>query len=1050
MPPPDPGFLRIDLHGSAPVLSLLLFLVGCGQASFRCDPGVVLMQVQPGGAAERAGLHMGDVLLGWRGETGLDGAEPARGDLAHVFQLTWLEEEQAPRGKVTLTGTSNGKPFEKTLPIGAWGLKARPNFKGSGQRIWRRAQAALEEKDSVRAHEHMKALAVLAGQSGEQAIACWLYLRSAGVTGEEQVLEAAFEPAHESARFLADKRASAQVWREFAEALGAANDWAGARVAYEHALASLQGDETAPLIVATLHDKLGIVAVRLRDPEAAGHHFTTTLALRQQHAPNSLALADILSHLGNLANFKSEFDVAARYYSQALTVARDRQPDSELVYKILVNLGVCNANIGKLALAEKFYQESLAIAEGLKTEPGSLLRVLINLGNVANNRKDFESAQDYYLRARKMAEEKRHTDFLATLANNLGTLAGELGEDQEAYDHYREAIEIRRSLSEDSKQEADYTNNMGFALQKLDDFDGALASHRAARAIYDQLEIRDLQYAFTLEQLAKVYHRKGETNRAAELFDEAETLCAELLPRSFDMARILNSKGLFLRDQGQPKQATASFKQALAALEHQIEILGGSKNQQMNFQADYADFYRDLAETYIELEQPDEAMRVVEDFRARYFRYMLASSKLTGGTLPDRLEAERNRLDEAYRKAQNTLGNGQRNDTRDLRSLREQRDRLQDRIREQASRKEAFENPPPLTTEQIRNVLDPGTLLLSYLVCREQSYLFALAADAEGPPRIFPLELGDRVLRNHVTGFRKALQRPGEDATAMAALNERARGLYKYLVAPATALIERAERLLIIPDGPLHSLPFGALVRNDPAKRVYLAELKPLFFDVSATVHEQALRTRTNRSSLRNLVAFGDPDYSSHFPALAASREEVRWIAPHFVQQNLFLGKQATEAHAKQLGEEADYLHFATHGMFNEAAPMDSWLLFSLDGQAEEDGYLQAWEVLDMRLDCALVTLSGCSTALGREMGNEGLIGLTRAFRFAGAHSVLASLFDVKDAATAKLMARFYHHLAEGKTKDRALQAAQAEMVASESNGHPRNWAGFCLFGDWR
>jgi CHAT domain-containing protein len=104
-----------------------------------------------------------------------------------------------------------------------------------------------------------------------------------------------------------------------------------------------------------------------------------------------------------------------------------------------------------------------------------------------------------------------------------------------------------------------------------------------------------------------------------------------------------------------------------------------------------------------------------------------------------------------------------------------------------------------------------------------------------------------------------------------------------------------------------------------------------------------------------------------------------------------------------------------------------------------------------MHLDADLVTLSACDTALGKEMGGEGLVGLTRAFQYAGARSVLASLWGVADYSTAGFMKRFYGYLHDGKSKDEALRAAQIDQIRKKGgSSHPFFWAAFELNGDWR
>ena len=161
-----------------------------------------------------------------------------------------------------------------------------------------------------------------------------------------------------------------------------------------------------------------------------------------------------------------------------------------------------------------------------------------------------------------------------------------------------------------------------------------------------------------------------------------------------------------------------------------------------------------------------------------------------------------------------------------------------------------------------------------------------------------------------------------------------------------------------------------------------------------------------------------------------------------------------TEGRAVSVGRGVPLIHYACHAYFNERFPLDSALVFTIPEKPEpgkDNGLLQAWEIIEkVRIDADLVTLSACDTGLGKEMGGEGLSGLTRAFQFAGARSVLASLWKIDDAPTADLMRRFYGHLKAGRAKDEALRLAQMELLGSPSSSHPRDWAGFTLIGDGR
>jgi CHAT domain-containing protein len=260
----------------------------------------------------------------------------------------------------------------------------------------------------------------------------------------------------------------------------------------------------------------------------------------------------------------------------------------------------------------------------------------------------------------------------------------------------------------------------------------------------------------------------------------------------------------------------------------------------------------------------------------------------------------------------------------------------------------------------------------------------------------------------------------------------------------------------------------------------------PIHLVVSAGVYNEV--TRRRREAKRTLLeAFGDPDYMGGTPAetgtvengegnrrrafdtepLPATRLEVEAIASLYPERvRMWLGREATEERAKDLDPGATMVHFACHAFLDERFPLDSSLVMTppVDDTATENGLLQAWEVFErIRIDADLVTLSSCDTGLGKEMAGEGLIGMTRAFQYAGARSVLASLWRVPDWTTADFMRRFYTYLKEGDTKDAALRRAQEDFLSGPIRitaeggeeieadaSHPYYWAGFVLHGDWR
>jgi len=183
---------------------------------------------------------------------------------------------------------------------------------------------------------------------------------------------------------------------------------------------------------------------------------------------------------------------------------------------------------------------------------------------------------------------------------------------------------------------------------------------------------------------------------------------------------------------------------------------------------------------------------------------------------------------------------------------------------------------------------------------------------------------------------------------------------------------------------------------------------------------------------------------------LQFTQKESQSVSELFPRQNmLLLGTRATESSFKRLATNYDVIHLATHGYFNKLNPLLSGLI--LEPDAGEDGRLEVHEILELKLHAELVTLSACDTALGSGYfaevpAGDDLVGLTRAFMFAGSPTVLASLWEVNDRSAVQLMRNFYGHLRDSD-KATALAQAQREMQARGLYRHPYYWGAFTLVG---
>jgi CHAT domain-containing protein len=285
-------------------------------------------------------------------------------------------------------------------------------------------------------------------------------------------------------------------------------------------------------------------------------------------------------------------------------------------------------------------------------------------------------------------------------------------------------------------------------------------------------------------------------------------------------------------------------------------------------------------------------------------------------------------------------------------------------------------------------------------------------------------------LEDDVRALRKAIEQYWSDAYLGPAQR-----LYARLISPLESFA-REKKLVIVPHGPLHYLPFAVL--HDGSQ--FLIDKYSLRFLPSASVMKYIRATKLARPS--GILAFGNPDRGDPKYDLQFAQEEAVGVAQTVPQSRALLRKEATESALRQYAAGFRYLHFATHGKFDAQSPLQSALLLSSD--ASSDGLLNVGKLYSMRLDADLVTLSACETGLGKVASGDDVIGLTRGFLYAGASSIVASLWQVDDRATADLMIRFYNNLRDQDKRD-ALR--QAQIATRQKFPHPFFWAAFQLTG---
>jgi len=855
---------------------------------------------------------------------------------------------------------------------------------------------------------------------------------------------------------------------------------------------------------------LGVLSITVHDFNSARGFLERALEISERAVPDGLAVADAKSLLATVLE-RTDLSAAADYAFAAIRIYKRLAPGTPDLARALMYAGsIANAR-GDVEETADLYEEALALLSRAAPEGHDMATTLDSLGNIFKDRQDLDLAQEYHLKAlniRKVLPEQRSSIRDSYLS--LGNIAMAKSDFALAVQYFKQVAEIEMSLQREGVTERSGSASLGSALCKMGHFSEGESHLKEALQAYQRTSPEDPRIVPILDNLAEAYLDQGEPALARSLLEKSIGILRRLAPVSFELARCLSQLGRVHMTIGNQELARSYFRQSLSLLEREIGRVGGSADTKASYRTTEKAIYWHALEFWIADRANDAAFRLLEQYRARGFLDQLAMRDITvRDEGSDTFQITLRGLGREYKDLQSKLFQESQNRSRGqtkkliqrLKILRQEMDEVENRIREKSPKIAGLRHAQPLSLAEAQRSLDPGSLLLSFAVGPNKTYV--LAVDAERGGHLRELAIGSQELSEEVRLFRRLLMTrnfgvsASEGATSPSV--SEARRLYQKLIYPVADLVEGSQRVLVLPDGPLHLLPWGALIRDLPPSRMqesrtwqYLIEWKPIHTALSATVYAEIKKGRKDTSTAPpNFVAFGDPVLSQKlapnhaeevgdvrvrsaaaqgfdFSRLPATRHEVEQIGKMFPEAaRLFLGADATEERAKSIGKDVRYLHFATHSILSEQIPLSSAVVLSIPDKFEEgkeNGLLQAWEIFEqVRLDADLVVLSACESGLGKEMGGEGLIGLTRAFQYAGARSVMASLWKISDRTTAELMVRFYKYLKVGLSKDEALRAAQMELIRgpiqvknekgeSETidTSAPYYWAAFQIYGDWQ
>jgi CHAT domain-containing protein/tetratricopeptide (TPR) repeat protein len=794
------------------------------------------------------------------------------------------------------------------------------------------------------------------------------------------------------------------------------------------------------------------------------------------------ALNDVAVCLNNLGDPAG----ALERYTEALPLIR-RSGNRASEGNLLNNIGRAYSVLGNHQMALDYLEQALPV----RIETGDRLGQAITLNNLGLERNSLgepERAVRYHEQALQLYRDEHDARGTANGLNNLGLDFYALREFDRARDYFQKALAVDQTTG-DIRMEGNHLHNLASTyaeehqwVEARDNFSRALPLRRKAGDTFGE--------AVTLGRLGATYVETGDTDRAVAALNEALRISESLGDGQ--------SRALALFELARVDRAGHRLTEALDKAERlvnwfeSVRSLVPGPDLRASYFATVRFSYELLIDTLLDLHRAQpaagfdrRAFEASERARARSMLELLTESHVGLGAGGNAALLERERtvrallagaIERRVRAAAASAGNsGLARQDAEIDKLAQDLDAIRTELRLRNPQVAALTQPQPLSLAEIRSeVLDDDTVLLEYSLGPARSVLWVATRSTFATVELPAREALETLAR-----------RAYEELSSLGAPRRGAVAALGRALLPVDLAPFANKRLLIVADGALQYIPFAALptaagrplalsheivslpsastlavLRREAAARPRAAEQVAVVADpvfdatderVAAATHGAVTPTPADATK----AASGDA-HPAAFARLASSREEARTIAALADRGHSVIALDFDANRDLVLSgrlESYRIVHFATHGLLDSQHPEQSGLVLSLvDPHGRRvRGFLELTDIYNVKLRADLVVLSACQTALGKDIRGEGLIGMTRAFMYAGTPRVIASLWEVPNRATTELMKRFYRHFLEDHVSPAAaLRAAQIEIRSIPRWSAPFFWAGFVLQGEPR
>ena len=816
----------------------------------------------------------------------------------------------------------------------------------------------------------------------------------------------------------------------------------------------------------------------------------------------------ILSDLGTLSFIQEDYSSARSYSEECVKLADSLKgtaaphgawPDEFGVAGALSTLGELAAREGDLSQAVDCLKRSLAIYQSLKDSKSTydyyLADVYASLGRTYMSAGDNVQALAVLNKALVISRALNNQQQQASRLNDIGFLYME----QEDYDQARLMFENSLAIYQPTKnrEEARVLLNLGVIEQRQSHYNDALRLFKQSLELARANNLADIQIAageglgvvltaernysaaidilnaeLTLAQntsnpnrRAELLWRLAQTHQASGNYPQAigfaESAVSLAVQRRLSKLTFLalTTLGQVYADSSKTELALATLEKAVGQLEALRGEVVGTEVESQLFLVNKTAAYHSLVDLLVKQDRLAEALSYAERAKGRVLFDALRTSRIdTSKSLTAEQKAIVNGLN---RKITDINDRIKRTETSDSVSLNRLYSDLDTARLEYLSFQNTFYlthpelkirngSTPVLDTAGLKELTTNRSALLEYIVTKQQIYLFVVTSDkGKVQTRVYLPTLNPDEVSKKVNRFHEQLA--NRDPTYAS----EARDLYSLLIAPAKEQLLSVETICVVPDSFLWNLPFQALKSSSGH---FLIEDHALFYAPSLSVLREMTKKQQLNRGQQSLIAFGNPvigkddQRDTYLCPLPEAETEVADISKQFasVSTKVLIRNEASESNFKNFASRYATIHLATHGVLDNRQPLYSHLLLTkTNGDVENDGLLEAREIMNLQLNADLAVLSACETANGKISPGEGVIGMSWAFFMAGTRSLLVSQWKVNSASTSQLMSKFYEvfRARESTTKAGALKNASLKLLKNPSTRHPFYWAAFVLIG---